>query len=46
MEYALLMRTIPSSPAAMAGADGGSMSAKTNRAAQPMLRVNMDPPSG
>jgi len=45
MEYALLMRTTPSS-SALAGPDGGSISANASSAADQMHRVNMDPPPG
>src|SRR5262245_3069998 len=44
MEYALLMRTTPSS-SALASPDGGSISANASSAADQMHRVNTDRPS-
>src|SRR6185503_16295876 len=42
MEYALLIRTMPSSPAALAAPDGDNIRAKANNAAEQMIRINMD----
>jgi hypothetical protein len=42
IEYALLMRTMPSSPAALAAPDGKNIRANANSATQQMLRITMD----
>jgi hypothetical protein len=42
MEYALLMRTMPSSPAALAALDGKNIRANANSATEQMLRITMD----
>src|SRR5712691_6020979 len=42
MEYALLIRTMASSLAALAAPDGNNISAHVNRATEQMLRINMD----